>query len=430
MATPNNHEEMLGAVLARLNDLYEQRFYDSLDVDTLRNEFSLSRQEFRSALAPLYAHGWIEDEIQSAANYFTVRLTVGGKERYDKQTGNTANERIRQQLLVHLARIYEKDPDAMTDSEVLAKELGLERNSVCLNLLIMQRHGLVDLEEKHGVGHALYSVWLTPEGKVAHDNPEPDLIFLSHAAADEEIATCLKRVIERCFSHVKVFVSSDPEDISGGDPWVEKVLANLKSAQVLLILATERGLNRKWVWFETGAAWSQDRLFIPCCLGKKRKGELPPPFWGYQAFNLDEQGDFLNLMKKLQKQFGPTKNEPEIPEILAEITRLNDRAEERERMRATTHATEHAAITQNILDSLTPPDKDLLRLLLHYGQCDDRFLTKHMQAEKSAVAVLLGDLINVGLVACGQQSGISTYRIKLEFVDDLKALLLSQAQNG
>src|SRR5213593_4436948 len=104
-----------------------------------------------------------------------------------------------------------------------------------------------------------------------HDSAST-IVFLSHAAADQEIARHLKQVIETCFPQINVFVSSDPEDLPPGDPWVQTVLANLESAKMLLILATERGLNRKWVWFETGAGWSRGLLFIPCCAGKTRKG--------------------------------------------------------------------------------------------------------------------------------------------------------------
>jgi hypothetical protein len=181
---------------------------------------------------------------------------------------------------------------------------------------------MVDLEELYGAGHAYYHVSLTPEGKYAHDNPEPKIVFLSHAAADEEIARHLKQVIEASFPQIKVFVSSDPEDLSPGNPWVQTVLANLRSAKLLLILATERGLSRKWVWFETGAGWSSGPLFIPCFVGKIRKGQLPYPFSGYQALNIDEEGDFGVLVDELTRLFGTARKAPESRTAIVQLTRL------------------------------------------------------------------------------------------------------------
>lgn len=323
--------EVRSRVLARLNDLFEETFYESLDADEFCREFSLSRQEFRSLLTPLYSDGWVETEFERLTGGFAIRLTTSGKEAYDAVNGIAANEKTRNELLGFLAAAYEKNEGAITDTESIAKALSLDWNKVCFNLVIMQTHGLVHLDELYGAGHAYYLVSLTPEGKYAHDYPEPEIVFLSHAAADQEIAMHLKHVIEACFPQIKVFVSSDPEELPPGNQWVQTVLANLKTAKILLILTTERGLNRKWVWFETGAAWSRGVLFIPCCIGKIRKGQLPHPFSGYQALNIDEEGDFESLVSEFKKQFGAPQKVPESRTIIPELKQLNIRAEERER---------------------------------------------------------------------------------------------------
>jgi hypothetical protein len=185
-----------------------------------------------------------------------------------------------------------------------------------------------------------------------NNHSAPAIVFVSHAATDQEIAGHLKQVIETCFPQISVFVSSDPEALPPGDPWVQTVLANLKSAKMLLILATERGLNRRWVWFETGAGWSCGQLFIPCCAGKTRKGQLPHPFSGYQALNLDEEGDFRILLNKLQGTFGELKNTPDVQRIIGEFIRLDIRAEEREKTRAANlaAAADHSAIRALIME--------------------------------------------------------------------------------
>lgn len=100
------------------------------------------------------------------------------------------------------------------------------------------------------------------------------------------------------------------------------------------------------LWFETGAGWSGGLLFIPCCVGRTRKGQLPHPFSGYQALNIGEEGDFGILINELKKQFGDPEKPPELRMVIAELTRRDIRAEEREKTRAATLAAtmDHAAI--------------------------------------------------------------------------------------
>ncbi|MGH9817108.1 MAG: TIR domain-containing protein [Candidatus Acidiferrales bacterium] len=86
--------------------------------------------------------------------------------------------------------------------------------------------------------------------QAAYDNLDRDVLFLSHAAADAEIAAVVKREVEQCFPFVTVFVSTDPEELPPGSPWVETILENLEAAKIVAVLATSRALTRKWVWFE------------------------------------------------------------------------------------------------------------------------------------------------------------------------------------
>jgi hypothetical protein len=108
-------------------------------------------------------------------------------------------------------------------------------------------------------------------------------IFLSHAAIDHEIALSLKRHLQTALPGADIFVSSDPEDLPLGDPWVQTILSALDTAKLVLALTTERGLSRKWVWFESGRTWFSDVPCIPCCLGKVRKDALPAPFSSLMA---------------------------------------------------------------------------------------------------------------------------------------------------
>jgi hypothetical protein len=326
-------ETTIPRLLEVLDKRFEEKFYESIDADAICSDLKLSRQELQLELVPLLANGWVEKDLEGAGGYFRVRLTPPGKEQFDRASGNSGNVEIRQRLLGLLAHEYERDVHSRMDSDAIAAQSRLDCNKVCFNLRILETHGWVGLEERAWAGHPLFMVSLTPEGKVAYENPQPNLAFLSHAAMDEEMAQELKDVIESSFAGVDVFVSSDPEDLPPGNLWAETIRERLASAQMLLVLATARGLTRKWVWFETGAGWGRSLQIIPCCVGKVRKGELPPPFSWYQALNVDDESDLRLLLDSLGKVFGPPARLPDFSNIVSDLVRLDVRAEEREKLR-------------------------------------------------------------------------------------------------
>jgi hypothetical protein len=153
-------------------------------------------------------------------------------------------------------------------------------------------------------------------------NRDSRLVFLSHAATDQEIAIYLKSVIEKVIPNSDVFVSSDTDDLHPGDEWVKKIRENLRAAQVLLLLASERGLSRPWVWYETGAAWSREIPIIPCCLGKVRKNQLAAPFSSYQALNVDEAGDLSDLITEIGRKLTLAVQLPDVGPIVSHLKAL------------------------------------------------------------------------------------------------------------
>jgi hypothetical protein len=153
------------------------------------------------------------------------------------------------------------------------------------------------------------------------------LVFLSHASADQHIAAELKTTMEAAIPGCDVFVSSDGEDLRPGDPWVETILRKLGDASLLVVLATQRGINRRWVWYESGAGWSRGLRIIPCCVGKIRKGELVAPFSGYQALNVDEEGDLRLLLASMAIDLKLPTATIDHGFRIAEIKRLNEAAQ-------------------------------------------------------------------------------------------------------
>src|SRR6266700_1777197 len=296
-------KEIQTKVLQRLNAVYEKDFHDAVPDEEFCNIHSLSRQQLELVVSPMLAQGWVEKYAESLSGY-QLRLTALGKQELDNKSGNRENERIREKILSLLSELYEQNTHTITDSDAIASKLGLDWNKACLNLGILERDDCVKLNGLMGAGHAFYNVTLTAQGKHIHDNPPAKLVFVSHAAVDEEIAKRLKSAMEETLPGIRIFVSSDPEDLKPGDPWVEVILSNLSQAELIIVLATQRALSRKWVWYESGACWSRGVRVVPCCVGTLRKGQLPAPFSSFQALNIDEEEGYGRLMHAVADEFG------------------------------------------------------------------------------------------------------------------------------
>jgi hypothetical protein len=161
------------------------------------------------------------------------------------------------------------------------------------------------------------------KGESTVPKPNSRIVFLSHAAKDQEIALRLKQTIEKAVPGSDVFVSSDTEDIRPGEEWVRKILEALQVAGTLLILATERSIRRPWVWFETGAAWRSQLQTIPCCLGGTRKSALPAPFSQYQGLNVDDDKDLRALLKEISRALELPIQEVDTQSFITECQRLD-----------------------------------------------------------------------------------------------------------
>lgn len=186
------------------------------------------------------------------------------------------------------------------------------------------------------------------EGSASKGNAGRNLVFLSHAAIDQDTAMFLKRLIESTIGRSEVFVSSDTEDVRPGDEWVRKIRENLRAAKMLLLLASERGLKRPWVWYETGSAWSREIRMIPCCLGKIRKNELAAPFSSYQALNIDDVGDLKNLLNSIGRELGLSVEVPDLEPIATKLQVLDRKSGESKL--AATAPPENGRIERVVLD--------------------------------------------------------------------------------
>jgi hypothetical protein len=193
-------------------------------------------------------------------------------------------------------------------------------------------------------------------------------IFVSHAAIDEELAVALKKAIIEQYPTVRVFVSSDPEDLAPGDPWVEKILNALKTAEFVFVLTTERGLSRKWVWFEVGRTWFTGIVTIPICVGKIRKSNLLAPFSGLQGLNIDDARDAEKLFRTLEGRYGKGVRQIDAAEFTREMIRLDVRAEERGKALSDPFTVERRKSIEVQMKKFSPAERETFRQFVLYGE--------------------------------------------------------------
>ncbi len=150
-------------------------------------------------------------------------------------------------------------------------------------------------------------------------------VFLSHAASDEHIALVLKADIERRLPNVVVFCSSDPTDLPPGTKWSPGIQQALQESAILVLVASGRGLQRPWVWFECGTFWFSKRMIMPICLGDTRKNALPPPLSELQAINGDEPNGLKSAFDQIASATGAALSDSSDIEKLSEKLRDLDR---------------------------------------------------------------------------------------------------------
>lgn len=208
-------------------------------------------------------------------------------------------------------------------------------------------------------------------------------IFLSHSSDDSELAREIEHFIVLEFQGATVFRSSSPSVIPLGWPWLEVVLNNLASADILLVLLTPQSINRLWVGFEVGYFWSKvtntpdntsplhpSRLLV---LTAGIRHEIPSPISHLQigvATSIEMLEVFLD---RLSEELAIKRSHQ------ADVAKLRQRA-------ARLAVLDYVAILSNYLDKelwvrVAKQRDGLGRPAHYYCKQDDRI---HFEIEKSA----------------------------------------------
>ena len=139
---------------------------------------------------------------------------------------------------------------------------------------------------------------LPPHGQDFQPGP-PKSVFLSHAAADADLAAYLASVLKLADGHPEVFVATAAGDIPPGTDWLQVIQAKLSEADCYLVLLTPESVTRLWIWFETGAAWMSGRMMIPLTAKGLAKAMIPWPLGAQQALSLERVEEVKQLFELL-----------------------------------------------------------------------------------------------------------------------------------
>lgn len=138
-------------------------------------------------------------------------------------------------------------------------------------------------------------------------------IFISHDSKDEVIAIELKSFLENIFLNASVYVSG--RDLEGGQTWIENIKLRLKSSQVIISIISKESINNNWIYFETGAGFTDDKS-IPLITDNLKFSDLHPPMSLLQARTITEKG-MEYLISDISKKVGLR-----MPKVLTGIEKL------------------------------------------------------------------------------------------------------------
>src|SRR5688572_13589793 len=128
--------------------------------------------------------------------------------------------------------------------------------------------------------------------------PRPHL-YIIHSAADKALAVFVKSQCEEHVKGLRVFLASNAGDIPIGSEWLTEIQTNLQKATSFLLLLTPRSIERRWVWYEAGAAWLSKKPRFPVFAGGLNPGDIPFPLGATQGVALDDPEQAARLFSDL-----------------------------------------------------------------------------------------------------------------------------------
>ncbi|HEX2211470.1 MAG TPA: toll/interleukin-1 receptor domain-containing protein [Longimicrobium sp.] len=156
-------------------------------------------------------------------------------------------------------------------------------------------------------------------------------LFVSHAHADQALATALVELIHGYF-HVEASAirctSVDGYTLPPGVQVSEALRSEIENTEFLLALITPKGAASKYVLFELGAAWGLRGRAFPLLARGSKAGAVPGPFAERKSLNLAKPEDCFALLKALEASRLMRKKEDNLALISSLVTNVVTNAQQ------------------------------------------------------------------------------------------------------
>jgi hypothetical protein len=130
-------------------------------------------------------------------------------------------------------------------------------------------------------------------------------VFISFIHEEVDYAECVRNFIKWVLTPaVTPFMSSDKLQVYAGEKWLDRIMDELASAKVVILMLSKTSVGRPWVNFEAGAAWTRNIVTIPVCFGGLTKEQLPKPYSSLQAVDLESSDDHEYLATSVAHHLG------------------------------------------------------------------------------------------------------------------------------
>lgn len=125
-------------------------------------------------------------------------------------------------------------------------------------------------------------------------------VFISFIHEESGYAEAIQAFITQMLGpDAEPFLSSDTWQVYAGEKWLDRILEELEGATVVILMLSERSVQRPWVNFEAGVAWTRKIVAIPVCYRGLEKGSLPKPYSSLQAVDLEDDHDHEYLARSV-----------------------------------------------------------------------------------------------------------------------------------
>jgi hypothetical protein len=153
-------------------------------------------------------------------------------------------------------------------------------------------------------------------------------IFMSFIHEEVKYAESVQEFIKDVLGdEIAPFLSSDSSQVYAGDRWLDRIMNELDSARVVVLMVSRLSVSRPWVNFEAGAAAIKRVPIIPVCFRGMIKAALPKPYGDYQAADLSDYSDQYYLVRSIAHHLGslqpPLRWEP-LDSMIERDSRISD----------------------------------------------------------------------------------------------------------